>query len=146
MVRNFKCFTVLQNQPFRYCALGRHAKHLPQVAIRGRNLQSMRLSQIFLDTLDRRTISFTQFSDRFSDHLTEISADGYLELTILQAPWIFIRTLALIEDFKHGALLDRDLQVFGHHVFMVVVVLPNCVANPLDAGPLLLRADLPNRV
>lgn len=146
MVCNFKRLAILMNQPLRNCALGGHTKHLSQVAIRGTKFQSMRLSQVFLNTLDRRTIAFTQFSDRFGDHFAKVSSDGYLQLAVLQAPWVFIRTLTLIKNFKHGALLDRGLQVFGHHIFMVVVVLPNCVANSLDAGPLLLRADLPNRV
>lgn len=106
----------------------------------------MTLPKVPLDASQSRTFALAKFAHSLAHDLADICRFGDPELLGLENAWIFVRGLTLVEDLEHIAALDGDLQVLGDFLLVEIVMLPYCVTYPLDAWPLFLTANLPDRV
>lgn len=125
--------------------LGGRAHEPPQVGA-VLDLDAVRLAQVALDRLQLGAVAFAQLPDGPGDHLAQVRSARDAEALALHASRVLVRALPLVVHFEHGAFLDGVVQMLGDDVFMIVVMLPDGVADAFHGRPLFLRADLADGV
>lgn len=126
-------------------SLGGQSEGNSKIAL-GLLLDGVALPDVLFDVLQVGAVALAELAHSLAYDLADVRRFGNLERLGLQTARVLVRGLTLVEDFQHVAALHGDLQMLGDLLLVVIVMLPYRVAYSFDARPLLLAADLPNRI